>query len=185
MAIQTGLPIEANDFLHLTFFPRGAVLMYDGADWVDNSTLPGWYKCAGQATPYGNTPNMLNRFIRGAASSGTAAGSSSVTLTSGAMPRHKHDIATGALVSNSATHNHTVSTTGPEPCRHSMSATCSSYFGYGMAVDAGKRKDLIISRMSAPGHTHTLTAAIGYAGSSGEIELRPDYYRVIYIIKMV
>lgn len=81
-------------------FPVGTIWMYDGSDWQDNVTLPGWYACipknedggaAGLA--YGIT-SMVDRFVMGKSVTGSGAtgGSNSYRLTAAQLPAHTHTI---------------------------------------------------------------------------------------------
>ncbi|MDR1997052.1 MAG: hypothetical protein LBQ83_01835 [Candidatus Margulisbacteria bacterium] len=87
--------------------PVGTILMYDGSGWVNNQTLPGWYKCDGA----NGTPNLTNLFVRGAASSGGTGGanSQSITLTAANMPKHSHTLSGTLTTGNqSAGHTHSI-----------------------------------------------------------------------------
>jgi len=57
------------------FLPIGTILMYSGT-WTDNSTIIGWYKCDGN----NGTPNLVNKFIRGATTSGATGGSDNAVV---------------------------------------------------------------------------------------------------------
>ena len=53
--------------------------MYDGANWQDNVTLPGWYACVPEnedggaaGLTYGIT-SMMDRFVMGKAAAGAGA----------------------------------------------------------------------------------------------------------------
>ncbi|GBR73308.1 hypothetical protein NO1_0710 [Candidatus Termititenax aidoneus] len=107
MTIARGEPMLANDILDLTFFPVGSILMMDGS-WTDGRG--DWYICDGRDTPYGKTPNLIDQFIRGAASSGMTGGSNvaqSITLTAENLPSHKHSIADKTHTHIQDPHNHT------------------------------------------------------------------------------
>jgi hypothetical protein len=40
--------------------PIGTILIYNGTDWEDDKTIPGWFWCNGQ----NGTPDLRNRFIK-------------------------------------------------------------------------------------------------------------------------
>jgi hypothetical protein len=87
--------------------PVGTILMYDGINWVNNQTLPGWYKCDGA----NGTPNLTNLFVRGGASSGGTGGanSQSITLATDNMPKHSHTLSGTLMTDNqSAGHTHSI-----------------------------------------------------------------------------
>jgi len=75
----------------VTIFPIGAILMYSGT-WVDNVTIPGWYKCDGN----NGTVNLVNKFIRGAATSGGSGGADTHTLIEAEIPSHTHTLRVSA-----------------------------------------------------------------------------------------
>ena len=112
--VETGQPMLASDILDLTFFPVGSILMMDGS-WTDGRG--GWYICDGRATPYGQTPNLLDKFIRGGTSSGVIggsdSGSASITLTAESLPAHSHTLSGMLTTGNeSQGHTHTVTASG-------------------------------------------------------------------------
>ena len=81
-------------------FPVGTIWMYDGANWQDNVTLPGWYACipanedgGAAGLTYGIT-SMVDRFAMGRAiiGAGATGGSNSYRLTAAQLPAHTHTI---------------------------------------------------------------------------------------------
>ena len=60
----------------------GAIIMFSGA-FTNNVTMVGWYKCDGT----NGTPNLVDKFIRGAATSGGSGGSDNAIVVS-----HAHNI---------------------------------------------------------------------------------------------
>jgi hypothetical protein len=185
VVIQQYSRILASDFLQLTFFPKGTVLMYDGTGWADDSTIPGWYSCGGQTTPYGKTPDMLNRFIRGATANGYG-GNNAVPPPA---PPHKHNINnTPRLNSESMEqHGHEISVAMLPSSGYGFTAKNTSWdTNVGLGPDkTSTQRTLTISRISPESHTHSITAVIGYAGQGNALDIRPDYYRVIFIVKMI
>ena len=57
--------------------PIGFIGMFSGS-WTDNSTIPGWYKCDGN----NGTPNLVDKFVRGAITSGGSGGSDDSVVVS-------------------------------------------------------------------------------------------------------
>jgi hypothetical protein len=80
--------------LQFDYMPVGFISMYDGAGWVDDSTLIGWYACIAANAGVG-CPNLVDRFILGkvVAGSGATGGSNSHTLTTAELPPHTHGFA--------------------------------------------------------------------------------------------
>ena len=133
MTIARGEPMLAEDILNLTFFPRGTILMYDGAGWQDNVTLKGWYKCDAANAAAGRTPDLENRFIRG----GTVAkdgrgdtGGGTATIAIDNLPVHSHGL-TGLSVSNGGAHGHTMSGTIGEAGSHNHTVSGTTGNGGG------------------------------------------------------
>ena len=81
-------------------FPLGTIWMYDGANWRDNVTLPGWYACVPENEDGGaaglayGIASMVDRFVMGksAAGAGATGGANSYRLTAAQLPAHTHTI---------------------------------------------------------------------------------------------
>jgi microcystin-dependent protein len=175
MVITGGAEMVASDMTNLTMLPKGTILMFDGGSWVDNQTMSGWYKCNGQKINGKQTPDLVDRFIRGATSSGLTGGSTAgqkITLTAANIPSHAHGII-------DAKHSHTVSLHG----RHGRKSAADS-----PAWDSG---DVFHSTASKTldAHKSGLANQTNGTGKSNpasfEVISMPNYYTVIYIIKMV
>lgn len=91
--------------------PTGTILMYNGSNWQNDSTIPGWYMCDGQ----NGTPDLRERFIAGCSYStgrtipnapGKFGGENSFTLKTDNLPSHAHSIPahghTGTIVNGGA-----------------------------------------------------------------------------------
>ncbi|MDR1997717.1 MAG: hypothetical protein LBQ83_05280 [Candidatus Margulisbacteria bacterium] len=184
MAIKKGEPMLAEDILRLNFLPVGTILMYDGSNWVNDTTIPGWYKCDGQ----NGTPNLVDKFLRGAAAAGETGGadSGSVKLTSAHIPAHTHGLAAGSAtvsgtIGDAAGHTHTVSNTvgtvGGHT--HTVSGTAGSAGAHKHTYEKsfrvtpsdtdnyGGMNDLryeTTDTSTAGAHTHDVTGTAGTAG---------------------
>jgi hypothetical protein len=95
-----------SDFDKNENIPVGVIWMYDGANWVDDSTLPGWYACIASNADKG-CPDLEDRFIKGGTTGtkgsqyGTSGGVESATIEEDNLPPHKHPMP----------HKHTVGNT--------------------------------------------------------------------------
>ena len=97
--------------------PVGTIWMYDGAGWVDNVTLPGWYACIPENEDGGanglafGIRSMVDRFVVGGTptSAGTVGGANSYQLTVDQLPAHTHaiDHDHGVVTSSNQSTNHT------------------------------------------------------------------------------
>jgi len=102
--------IYSNPLKHL---PVGTVMMFDGAGWVDNETIPGWYACISENAGVG-CPDMVDRFVMGrvVTSTGGTGGSNTHTISTSELPPHihaiDHDHASFTSGSNSVGHTHSV-----------------------------------------------------------------------------
>lgn len=178
-------------------FPVGTIWMYDGANWKDNVTLPGWYACVpanedgGTAgLSYGIT-SMVDRFVMGKAATGSGAtgGTNSYKLTVSQLPAHthtiNHDHAAFSSGGQSVNHTHTISGTATTAGNHAHSVFGTIYSGGGASgLEAGYNRNLNNynrSTSSNGSHTHSVSGSTGnntighthpinvppYAGNSG------------------
>jgi hypothetical protein len=198
MAITKNNEIKADDVTSLEFFPVGIVMMYDGADWKDNETLKGWYKCAGQSvTINGASTTMLDlrdKFIRASSNSGAGSTTAGYTKKLTTVPSHTHTFTSTVSSASQAAHSHTIdlsaigsahnhraagnrimdSDTGGTTSRHLV--TTWYYDSDQEDADVG-------------GHKHSVPASISaeYAGSDSpeEFSVKPLCYKMIFIKKMV
>lgn len=132
--------------------PIGTIKMFSGT-WVDNSTIPGWYKCDGN----NGTVNLVNQFVRGGATSGATGGSDDAVLVS-----HDH----GGATENEGVHTHAIKQhTTNELAAGSAHAKVASLGSSFANTQAGV----------AHGHT------INSAGVSGTGKNIPAYYTLIFI----
>ncbi|MDR1997820.1 MAG: hypothetical protein LBQ83_05815 [Candidatus Margulisbacteria bacterium] len=143
MTIQRGAPMLAEDILRLNFLPVGTILMYDGAGWADDSTIPGWYACNTANAAAGRTPDLTNKFVMGSTARGSTGGSNSFTLTTEHLPAHAHSLS-GLTIGDGGAHGHTVTgTVGSNGAHtHTVTGTVASGGGHDHGV-------------TDPGHSHT------------------------------
>lgn len=144
--------------------PRKVVMMYDGGDWVDNVTWPGWYACVAANAAQG-CPDMVGRMPIGkiiAGAGSPSSGTGSVTLQESNMPTHNHGVTAeaGSLVTTADAHLHQVTGT-VDPHVHYISLTTS--------IDAHYHG------ITGGSHSHSYNTAVtstgsGYAASGGTYE---------------
>jgi hypothetical protein len=161
MAIAAGEKMYASDILNLTFFPKGTILTFSTEAY--NATSAEfkniWKICNGT----GSTPNLVNKFLRGAGSSGTTGGADSVQLAKENLPKHGHEI-------DDPGHTHNI-----------------GYYGQGSHSGSYSLQDNKISEL----HTNkdltgisikdTFPSQTEYARA---FSIVPSYYTVIYIMKI-
>ena len=70
--------------------PIGFIAMFSGA-WTDNVTIPGWYKCDGN----NGTINLVDKFVRGGATSGATGGSDDAVVVSHSHTEQIHGVGGG------------------------------------------------------------------------------------------
>jgi hypothetical protein len=171
MTIKRGEPLLATDITDLTFFPKGTILTFSSEAWSATGTefKSIWKICNGQ----NGTPNLVNKFLRGAESSGNVnSQNGTMTLETKHLPAHKHSITDkehGHTIYNTQTGNNDVVWIEKAGSSHRMSETGS--------VGRGT----LYIKPSGTGITETNDSING--GES--FDVIPDYYTVIYIIKVV
>jgi hypothetical protein len=155
--------------------PSGVIVMWSGSI----ATIPsGWYLCNGS----NSTPDLRNRFIVGAGSTysvaGTGGSADAITVA------HTH---TGTTASNGS-HEHlmvadTTNFSGTSPWGGGTYLAQAGSFGdstYRLrGTDAAS--PTVAQSSSAGAHTHTFTT--GSTGSSGTNANLPPYYALAYIMK--
>jgi microcystin-dependent protein len=171
MVIEKGAPMQAVDMLNMVFFPKGTVLMFNGADYtkLDQNI---WKLCDGQ----GGRPDLLNKFIRGGSSSGSTGGGT-VTLTEANLPSHTHSLS--GLAESAGKHYHRPSDWGGE----------SENLNSGGLTRAAMKLNISNNNLKTTEdgeHTHTIsgTAAANSSHTSAAFNIVPEYYTLVYIIKV-
>jgi hypothetical protein len=91
--------------------PIGTILMFDGYNWVDNQTMPGWFACTAGNSGRG-CPNLVNSFIKGSATATHSSGGNSgneITISANNLPTHTHALSGSFTTGNqSAGHTHSI-----------------------------------------------------------------------------
>lgn len=153
--------------------PSGLISLWYGA--VTN--IPGgWVICDGQ----NGTPDLRDKFIVGAGNSyqvGNSGGNDSITLTANQLPSHFHG-ATGLSVNEAGTHTH-------DTFNYSYSSGTINSEGGGIVRSVMFYTGATGQTTSEAGeHTHTLSGTTATTGSNENIDIRPQYYALCYIMKL-
>ena len=184
-------------------YPVGYMFFYDGKDndgnldWVDNSTIPGWYACTGS----NNTPDLSDLFIKGTASpaanySDNVDGSDHITLSENNMPKHSHSVSGtfSGQTDSAGEHDHSYKDTyHSEHVSHAPNVDNIRSNPQDIGSNGGTDNDNVgfyVERRttSAGEHEHniegTFTGSTGSAGSGTSIHINPRHYKAIIVRKM-
>ena len=150
--------------------PKGAIIMYNGL----SSEIPeGWHICDGTE----GTPNLIGKFIKASNISGETGGKSSVQILEENMPRHTHTfVGNQVTTSEAGAHIHTIKA----KYGHSDNANDRG------CLESGSETDFITTSESGA-HTHTIdmgATQLSYQGEGKPIQFEPEYYSLIYIMKI-
>ncbi|HNQ19580.1 MAG TPA: hypothetical protein PKI46_00805 [Bacteroidales bacterium] len=150
--------------------PQGSIIMYSGPWYFDNNglgigNLNGWALCNGQ----NGTPNLSDRFViatNNQSSLLSSGGNNFYNLTQNQLPAHNH------YIPNDGAHNHGATMTIGMSCEYLDSAEppCSW-------------DGIIISATSTAGD-HNHTGATGMTGNGDQIDNRPAYIALAFIMKL-
>jgi len=118
-SLQTDVNTNSDRIDKTYGIPVGTIMMFDGSNWQDDVTLPGWYACVAANSVHG-APDLEDKFIRGGSKGtkgvdyGVTGGSDTATLNSNNLPPHTHSI--------SLSHNASIGATAPSHS-HGMAHT--------------------------------------------------------------
>lgn len=152
--------------------PKGAIIMYNGL----SSEIPeGWHICDGTE----GTPNLIGKFIKASNISGETGGKSSLQILEENMPRHTHTfVGNKVTTSEAGAHTHTF--------RGKYGNSDNANANDRGCLESGSETDFITTSQSE-GHTHTIdmsTTQLSYQGGGKPIQFEPEYYSLIYIMKI-
>ncbi|MDR1323116.1 MAG: hypothetical protein LBK68_01630 [Candidatus Margulisbacteria bacterium] len=153
--------------------PIGTILMYDGAGWLDDTTLPGWYACTAANKNLNLTPNLEDKFIKGNGNK-AATGDGQMTLGTQHLPAHKHSITDNG-------HDHKA----PNSAAGDGEADTHPYGTY--FVYDGTRAGAENSWTTTPSVNSNKTGISETNNNTGggqAFDVLPSYYSVIYIKKI-
>jgi hypothetical protein len=190
---------ELVNFAVYQHVPVGTIVM-----WNPSTAIPvGWAICNGS----NGTPNLTGKFIKAGTASATG-GRKEFTIVAGNLPQHNH---AGSTTSPAGAHTHSLYINS---YHNHPSSTYSSSFKYPLAsswesinVDTSKHTftvpcagnsvsilsdsatgyssaDSTTTLYSASDHTHTLTITQFGAAAPTAIELAPEFYTLVYIMKL-
>lgn len=157
-------------FIPNLVLPRGIITM-----WYNKEIPKGWAICDGQ----NGTPNLIDKFIKSGMSIGIEGGSNEITITEENLPSHNHS---AEVTSNeefnklNLSHNHKVNT---------GIKTSSS----GEMVPIKFNSDIeeyqtLDEKLEAEISGDSIKVSIGNTGEGKPINIEPQYYTMIFIMKL-
>lgn len=174
--------------------PYGVIMMWSGSV----ATVPtGWQLCNGS----NGTPDLRNRFIVGAGSTYSVAGTggtTSVGLLETNLPSHSHSFSGSGSASSDGSHSHGISVSISDPGHshtvHANPGGTSGAFGGGSSGGAtnigsstnttGISASASLSTDGSHSHSISVSGSIGSTGSGTAFSVLPPYYALCYIMKM-
>lgn len=162
--------------------PVGTILMFNGT-FIDDVTLPGWFICDGTD----GTPNLVDKFIRGASTSGATGGANShnhsvdvgIKLnTTDSESAHTHSIDVPITVNttvaeSSHTHTYTQVPNHVHIVTVSTGTTDGAWGRFDTASSAGTNRDLTSNNPTGGVATGTTN---GGSAHSHSYALNPDSF---------
>jgi hypothetical protein len=184
--IDTGKPLSAagvRNALHTkeAALPVGTILAMSASSWTNASATfkSKWKVCDGT----GGTPDLRGRFLRGGTSSDAATGGANSQTVSVPLPKHKHTFTgnnqTGDFGSN-----------GMELCGGNNSAwgvKANGVFSISSAINGAYQHPGSGGTANLFHFSMTPSGTIGEEGTTNTsitIDTVPEYYTVIYIMKV-
>jgi hypothetical protein len=156
-----------NELWQLHPVPKGNIAFWAG----DEATIPqGWQFCDGS----NGTPDLRDRFVRGAQSPGGTGGSDTLQLSPGIIPEHGH----GFTTDSGGVHNHLLEDHYRQTVLY---CTDYSYSGECAATPLLEWP----TGIDADGlHSHKGTTDSAGLASPLPWDNRPAYYKIAFIMKM-
>jgi hypothetical protein len=150
--------------------PIGTILMYDGAGWQDNITLPGWYCCDRGNYNKGLTPDLEDKFIKGKGSLANS-GDGKMILSEQHLPAHKHSI-------TDKQHDHVA----PKTAAGDGNADTHPHGQYFVYDDDRVGADNSWTTVPSVTNSYTgITSTEDTTGGGMAFDVLPSYYSLIYI----
>lgn len=145
--------------------PPGTIVSWSGTAVPD-----GWALCDGT----NGTPNLIDKFIKAGATAGQTGGRKEITLEIDNLPPHSHSLS-GSATTSSNTHSHTIS---------------HDTYGYdndGGSITTWTSGSAASESTNAHTHSHTVDMSgvtVGSVGNGEPINIEPQYYTLMYIMKL-
>lgn len=142
--------------------PIGTILMFDGTNWENDKTIPGWYMCDGT----NDTPNLIDKFIRGSNKAGKTDGSDNVTLIEDNLPSHSHTATSTST--NTVTNNYSAKAAKAVTATTSIQ---SNGHAHGFSYDRMPEHENKVKDSTGQGSTHVLdnNKNVSTGGTTGDI----------------
>ncbi|MDR1323084.1 MAG: hypothetical protein LBK68_01465 [Candidatus Margulisbacteria bacterium] len=205
-AVATALSskLSASDISNLQEkLPIGTILMYDGANWADNSTLPGWYSCISTNVGKG-CPNLVDSFIKGT-DSATRRGSAGntgneVTIGASNLPTHTHSVSIDTDTKGAHRHGLRSTTSDLNEAAHGFQYNVSNGtnknaipvgWAYNISTDyyetfreSPSSSAVLYAMSETGGHKHNVSGNTGNnTTTAAKLNIEPQSYKLIYIRK--
>lgn len=145
--------------------PPGTIVSWSGTAVPD-----GWALCDGT----NGTPNLIDKFIKAGATAGQTGGRKEITLEIDNLPPHSHSLS-GSATTSSNTHSHTI---------------LHDTYGYdndGGSITTWTSGSAASESTNAHTHSHTVDMSgvtVGSVGNGEPINIEPQYYTLMYIMKL-
>lgn len=154
--------------------PTGGIIMWSGAI---GSIPSGWALCDGS----NGTPDLRNRFIVGAGSTygvGNTGGNVSIALLSNQIPHHTH----AGTTTSDGSHTHTIN--GETMQKEGTSTQQVKVLDTGTDANLGNYTELTASGGAHSHSISSITSTNGITGAGQQVDIRPPYYALAYIMKL-
>lgn len=148
-------------------FPIGSIIMFNGQSPIPDK----WHICNGQD----GTPNLIGKFIRASETPGEEGGSNTVTVN-GILPEHQHNV-TVKMPSSDFPYLVTARDF-PLHTRTFDRGGDNNFCLYDRDHDDDTRHYSVIEALDGE------TSSVGTANSTQTLDIVPEYYSLIYIMKI-
>lgn len=157
--------LASTEWIANKLLPIGSIIMFNG------TTIPdGWHICDGTE----GTPNLIGKFIKADSTSGNTGGSNSVTLSSDNLPPHSHSISNSAL----------------DSIKSKLVPAYDEF--YENTFDLGGDKHYVVESgyedKSDKGlvgiKVEDLTGTVSTTGNGDSFDIQPEYYTLMFIMKI-